>query len=147
MNPFAPQPPGQMYEDLRHAQQLITDFAERPYELEPLYVSTSIPIVEAGWMPDTWAAVAVDPIRNGRQVLYVGTQPPRDPVKIAGREARLMVRRGLADVLEWLGEPVVNEPVLARLRAMGQEPVLWKWSKPSFQKTRDAAKRAEETQG
>lgn len=78
---------------------------------------TGIPIIEAGWMPDTWAAISVDPIRNGGQVLFVGTRPPRDPVKRAGRDARLMVRRGLADVLEWLGEPVVNEPVLARLKA------------------------------
>lgn len=77
-----------------------------------------IPIVEARWMPDTWTIISVDPTRNGGQVLLVGTQPPRDPVALARREARLMVRRGLADVLEWLGQPVVNEPALARLRAV-----------------------------
>lgn len=121
-----------MLDDLHKAKKLIEDTAGTIYQPEPLYVSTSIPIVEARWMPDTWAAVAADPIRGGSQVLYVGTQPPRDPVKRAGREARLMVRRGLADVLEWLGQPVVNEPVMARLRATGQipeEPV-WKWSSP-----------------
>ena len=44
--------------------------------------------------------------------LLVGTKPPSDPVKLAGRDARQMVRRGLSDVLEWLGRPVVTEPVL-----------------------------------
>lgn len=79
-----------------------------------------IPVIEHRWLPDDQVILSTDPSRGGATVMLVGTMPPTDPVKLAGREARLMVRRGLADVLEWLGQPVINEPALARLRAMGQ---------------------------
>ena len=42
-------------------------------------------------------------------ILWVGTAP-LTPGAALRREARLMVRRGLADVLAWLGETVENEP-------------------------------------
>lgn len=79
-----------------------------------------IPIIQHRWLPDDQVILSTDPTRGGATVMLVGTMAPTDPIKLAGREARLLVRRGLADVLEWLGEPVVNEPILARLRAMGE---------------------------
>lgn len=46
---------------------------------------------------------------DGETVVWVGVAPLSD-LEAAGREARLTVRRGLADVLAWLGEAVENEP-------------------------------------
>lgn len=43
------------------------------------------------------------------QQMVIGTRPLTDLEK-AGQEARLVVRRGLADVLEWLGQRVDNTP-------------------------------------
>lgn len=79
-----------------------------------------IPVIQHRWLPDDQVILSTDPTRGGATVMLVGTMAPTDPVKLAGRDARLLVRRGLADVLAWLGQPVVNEPVLARLRAIGQ---------------------------
>jgi hypothetical protein len=42
-------------------------------------------------------------------ILWIGTAPLTDREQLR-REARLTVRRGLADVLGWLGEAVENEP-------------------------------------
>jgi hypothetical protein len=58
-------------------------------------------------------------LRDGRvinmgDVMLIGTHP-LTPLEAAGREARLTVRRGLADVLEWLGRPVENEPTGAEV--------------------------------
>jgi hypothetical protein len=50
-------------------------------------------------------------------VILIGTRPLTE-LEAAGREARLAVRRGLADVLEWLGRPVMNEPTGAQLLAV-----------------------------
>lgn len=54
------------------------------------------------------------------QQMVIGTRPLTDLEK-AGQEARLAVRRGLADVLDWLGQRVDNTPptsaaILAELR-------------------------------
>lgn len=53
-------------------------------------------------------------LRDGLVILtpgriHLGTRP-LTPIEAAGRDARLMVREGLADVLEWLGKPVYTEP-------------------------------------
>lgn len=82
-----------------------------------------IPIIEHPWMADDQIFISNDWGANDRDgmLIVVGTKEP-DPVKLAGREARLAVRRGLADVLAWLGQPVVNEPVMARLRAEDVAP-------------------------
>lgn len=37
--------------------------------------------------------------------MFIGTYP-KTPVQLAGEEGRWLVRNGLADVLEWLGEKV-----------------------------------------
>lgn len=47
-------------------------------------------------------------------ILWIGAAPLTD-LEAAAREARLTVRRGLADVLTWLGEPVENEPTGAEI--------------------------------
>lgn len=52
---------------------------------------------------------AIDPARPVQQSLFIGCRPLA-PLEQAGKDARLAVRRGLADVLEWLGQPVENEP-------------------------------------
>jgi hypothetical protein len=70
---------------------------------------SSLPLIETPYLPDTKMMLTPTAV-------LVGTAPPVGYVALAGREARLLVRRGLADVLTWLGEPVVNEPVLAYLR-------------------------------
>lgn len=63
---------------------------------------TSRPVIESPWLRD--GVVLVD-----RTAVLVGTRPLTD-LQAAAREARLLVRRGMADVLVWLGEPVYNEP-------------------------------------
>lgn len=83
-----------------------------------------IPIIENPHLPDDRMFISSDGSFTGEHttmVILVGTQPP-DPIKQAGRDARLLVRHGLADVLEWLGQPVVNEPVMATLRATAKAP-------------------------
>lgn len=74
-------------------------------------------IIENPWFPDDQMFLTSDPAHTGGAwaVIVVGTMPP-DPIKQAGRDARLAVRRGLADVLAWLGEDVVTEPLMARIR-------------------------------
>lgn len=67
-----------------------------------------LPIRLIPWMEDHKAYIL-------QGTLLVGDKAPEDPVKLAGREARQMVRRGLADVLEWCGKPVVTEPILAAI--------------------------------
>jgi hypothetical protein len=118
-----------MLDDIQNA---IRQVNEAPaYRIEPTYAAPSIPIIRAPHLPDTTAYLSTDlllnnTIGNSGQVLIVGTQPPTDPIELARREARLAVRRGLADVLAWLGQPVVNEPVLARLQSM-QKPAKPIW--------------------
>lgn len=46
--------------------------------------------------------------------MLIGTRPPT-VVEAAGREGRLIVRYGLADVLTWLGQPVYTEPTSAEI--------------------------------
>jgi hypothetical protein len=50
-----------------------------------------------------------DPFGNEQSILWIGSAPLTE-LAAARREARLAVRRGLADVLAWLGETVENEP-------------------------------------
>lgn len=78
-----------------------------------------ISIIENDWLPDDQMFLTSDPTHTGGAwaIIIVGTCPP-DPIKQAGREARLAVRRGLAEVLEWLGEDVVNEPLMARIKGL-----------------------------
>lgn len=68
--------------------------------------------------------ICCESLRDGtvyadRRAIIIGTRP-LDPIEAAGREGRLIVRRGMADVLAWLGEPVNTEPsgaeILAALR-------------------------------
>lgn len=82
----------------------------KPY----LETMLGLPIIEVPMMEDTWAASSW--ANDLGSCVLVGTKPP-DEMELVRREARLLVRRGLADVLEWLGRPVVNEPVLAALKA------------------------------
>lgn len=81
----------------------------------------SIPIIESPLLPDDQMILSSDGALTGgaMMAILVGTRPP-DPIKQAGRDARLAVRRGLADVLDWLGEPVVNEPLMARIRDLAE---------------------------
>lgn len=76
-------------------------------------------VIESPWLPDDQMFLTSDPAYTGGawSVIVVGTMPP-DPIKQAGRDARLHVRRGLADVLEWLGEDVVTEPLMARIKGL-----------------------------
>jgi hypothetical protein len=60
-------------------------------------------------------------LRDGKVViighrLYLGTAP-LSVKEAAGRDARMIVREGLADVLEWLGKPVYTEPTSAEILA------------------------------
>lgn len=97
---------------------MITDLADRlgtrwpavawaqvtgvPVVLEPLLSDGKI------WLTNDWS-------RGGQMVLWIGTYA--DEMDRAARDARLMVRRGLADVLGWLGETVENEPTGAEIYA------------------------------
>lgn len=69
---------------------------------------TGVPVVLQPALSDGKVIVANDPARRGQMVVWIGTYA--DEFDRAGREARLTVRRGLADVLAWLGEAVENEP-------------------------------------
>jgi hypothetical protein len=57
-------------------------------------------------------------VRRTRQHVYIGTGalPVREA---AGREARRLVRQGMADVLKWLGQPVETE--------LSGEEILTRW--------------------
>lgn len=79
-----------------------------------LELMVGLPIIQVPLMEDTWAAISH--ASDLGPCALVGTKPP-DEMELVRREARLLVRRGLADVLEWLGRPVVNEPVLDAIRA------------------------------
>jgi hypothetical protein len=80
-----------------------------------------MPIVQSAWLEDTKAYVSTNYDANGRRpVLLVGAKPP-EGLDAVRREARLIVRHGLADVLDWLGQPVINEPVMAVLRVYQDE--------------------------
>lgn len=71
-----------------------------------------IPVHLSPVLPDGQIVLAGDLHLYGggdHPILWVGCAP-LDPVAAARRHARLMVRRGLADVLAWLGEAVENEP-------------------------------------
>lgn len=107
-----------MLDDIRRATQAVKDAP--PFAIEPRYAPPAIPIIESPHLPDDQVIFSSDGT-GAPMVILVGTQPP-DPIKQAGRDARLLVRRGLADVLEWLGQPVINEPAMARLRATAKAP-------------------------
>lgn len=61
-------------------------------------------------------------ILYGSRYLWIGTRP-LTLMEECGREARMIVRRGMADVLAWLGHEVEIEPtgrqILDRLRREG----------------------------
>lgn len=69
---------------------------------------TGVPVVLHPALSDGKVIVANDLARGGQMVVWIGTYA--DEFDRAAREARLTVRRGLADVLAWLGETVENEP-------------------------------------
>lgn len=60
-----------------------------------------LPIVATEALRDGDVLYVQDP---GPPYLLVGTRPLTE-VELAGKEARSIVQNGLADVLEWLGEP------------------------------------------
>lgn len=95
-------------------------------------LASSIPIVENPYLPDHQMIIGSDLTITGGPILFVGTMPP-GPIKQAGREARLAVRRGLADVLAWLGQDVVTEPLMAaiRNRATSNQTGLPSWFRTS----------------
>lgn len=81
----------------------------------PLYVEapwsqlTGIPVRKHPLLPDGQVIVTsfnVVPVSG--PVVLIGTYSTE--LTRAARSARLAVRRGLADVLAWLGQPVENEP-------------------------------------
>ncbi|MFC0626160.1 hypothetical protein [Kribbella deserti] len=79
----------------------------------PVSLVNTLPVVESPYLPE--GTCYVTRTFSGRaEVLLVGGY--LDPVQKAGREARMIVRRGLADVLEWLGEPVELPTVMSALR-------------------------------
>lgn len=65
-------------------------------------------IVVEPMLPDGQVVI----LRGG--TIMIGTCP-LTPIQAAGREARLIVRRGMAEVLTWLGEPVYTEPTSAEI--------------------------------
>lgn len=75
-----------------------------------------VPVVESKAVPDGMVLVV------GRNEMYVIGTCPRSELDLARHRARWLVRRGLADVLEWLGEdvgpehPATGAQILARLR-------------------------------
>jgi hypothetical protein len=69
---------------------------------------TGIPVMKQPMLSDGRVVLANDGTRGGQMVVWIGTCA--DEFDRAARDARLTVRRGLADVLAWLGEPVENEP-------------------------------------
>jgi hypothetical protein len=77
-------------------------------------VASAMPLTTTTALADGRIAIIGDHV-------YLGTRPLTTR-EAAAREARLIVRRGLADVLEWLGEPVEIYPtsaeILERFQAM-----------------------------
>jgi hypothetical protein len=96
----------------------------------------SIPIIESPYLPDDQMVMSSDHGGVGASIVVVGTMPP-DPVKQAGRDARLLVRRGLADVLEWLGQDVVTEPLMDAIRDRAQRG---ECGLPSWFQTKEACR-------
>lgn len=98
----------------------------------PQSMVAGIPIIENPYLPDDQMIIGSDLTITSGPVIFVGIQPP-DPIKQAGRDARLAVRRGLADVLAWLGEDVVTEPLMPaiRLRAASDKRGLPPWFRTS----------------
>lgn len=76
-----------------------------------------IPVVENPYVPDGTVLII-----GKRDAIVIG-MCPRTELELVGYAARHIVRRGLADVLEWLGEevgpemPPTGAAILARLRA------------------------------
>jgi hypothetical protein len=70
-----------------------------------------IPVHLSTLLPDGEMALSVDYGLYGddHAIVWIGCAP-LDEHEQAKRDARRTVRRGLADVLAWLGEPVENEP-------------------------------------
>jgi hypothetical protein len=82
-------------------------------------------------------------VRRTQRDVYIGTGalPVREA---AGREARRLVRQGMADVLRWLGQPVdtelSGEEILARWRAEQAVP-----DRPARRRAIPQARQAERT--
>lgn len=71
-----------------------------------------IPVHLSPLLPDGQMFLSTDygnPFGSEQSIVWIGTAPLSDREQLR-REARLTVRRGLADVLGWLGEAVENEP-------------------------------------
>lgn len=75
-----------------------------------------VPVVPDRYLADGTTLVIDTRPTGGARIVLVGTRP-LTTLEAAGREARLIVRRGLADVLAWLGQPVENEPTGADILA------------------------------
>lgn len=79
---------------------------------------TGIPVMEHRWLPDGQVIMtSFNAVPVAGPAVLVGTCPLSE-LEQAGRDGRLAVRRGLADVLEWLGHPVENEPTGKQILAM-----------------------------
>lgn len=63
----------------------------------------------------------------GSRYLWIGTRP-LTLMEEVGREARMIVRHGMADILTWLGQPINTEPtsqeIFAALRQHSAYDVL-----------------------
>lgn len=73
---------------------------------------SGVPVHLSPVLPDGQMCLSTDyadPFGPEQTVIWIGTAPLTE-VEAAKRDARLAVRRGLADVLAWLHEPVENEP-------------------------------------
>jgi hypothetical protein len=65
-----------------------------------------LPVVMSDMFAD--GTVIFDGVRNRR--IIIGTRPPT-PVEQAREDARRIVQTGLADVLQWLGQPPYQRPL------------------------------------
>lgn len=83
------------------------------------YTINATPVVLSNTIEEGKVVYTGDGTPGGVLTIYVGTYI--SPLKQEGRNARQLVRNGLADVLDWLGEPVrlrtVAETLQDQLRA------------------------------
>ena len=77
-----------------------------PRSLGDISSLTGIPIHVTDRLPAGRVLLMKGDSRLRTQPMLMVSSNPEDPVTIAGRDGRRIVREGLGDVLAWLGEPV-----------------------------------------
>lgn len=77
-----------------------------PRSLGAIGELTGIPIQLTELLPAGRILLMKGDPKFGTRPMLMVSSVPEDPVTIAGRVGRRIVREGLADVLAWLGQPV-----------------------------------------